>query len=65
MCQFFIEIFVGISSNDVHTHTHTQQKKLFIKKNFADEYFVPTKISKLYYSAIILAVNRKFYGVLG
>ena len=27
---------------------------------FADEYFLPTKISKLYYSAIILAVDRKF-----
>ena len=27
---------------------------------FTDEYFLPTKISKLYYSAIILAVNRNF-----
>ena len=27
---------------------------------FTDEYFFPTKISKLYYSAIILAVDRKF-----
>ena len=27
---------------------------------FTDEYFLPTKISKLYYSAIILAVDRKF-----
>ena len=32
---------------------------------FTDEYFLPTKISKLYYSAIILAVDRKFKGVLG
>ena len=27
---------------------------------FTDEYILPTKISKLYYSAIILAVDRKF-----
>ena len=45
--------------------------KIFVDKKFhrrvifTDEYFLPTKISKLYYSAIILAVDRKFQGVLG
>ena len=40
--------------------------KIFSDQNFhrriifTDEYFLPTKISKLYYSAIILAVERKF-----
>ena len=48
-----------------------QAKKMFTDENFCrrssnrriiftDEYFLPTKISKLYYSAIILAVDRKF-----
>ena len=40
--------------------------KIFAEENFhrriifTDEYFLPTKISKLYYSVIILAVDRKF-----
>ena len=43
------------------TKFSSRDEKFLPTKIFADEYFLQTKISKLYYSAIILAVDRKFY----
>ena len=36
------------------------RRKFLPTKIFTDELFLPTNITKLYYSAIILAVDRKF-----